>query len=227
MESQKFAEWKNKPNSFLWLYGKPGCGKSILASAIIDDVTTYCGSNLQTAMAFFYFDFNDPEKQKCESMIRSLIIQLCSTQNGASPQVLMSLYVSNAQGKTQPTFKSLLRLLCEVIGQFQKVFIVLDALDECREREKLLKVIKQIAGWKSGGLHLLATSRKDYDIERGIKFLCEEQDRLEVQGTEVDNDIRSYIHSRIRTDHDLEQWQDHPGLEDEIVNTLIKKAGGM
>jgi hypothetical protein len=29
-EGLKYAMWLEKPNSFLWLYGIPGCGKTIL-----------------------------------------------------------------------------------------------------------------------------------------------------------------------------------------------------
>lgn len=35
------SEWKwSKPGSFLWIHGKPGAGKSILYSAIIQDINT-------------------------------------------------------------------------------------------------------------------------------------------------------------------------------------------
>jgi SpoVK/Ycf46/Vps4 family AAA+-type ATPase len=31
-ESKEYARWKEEPNSFLWLYGIPGCGKTVLWS---------------------------------------------------------------------------------------------------------------------------------------------------------------------------------------------------
>lgn len=31
LESSAFATWMTRPNSFLWLYGIPGCGKTILS----------------------------------------------------------------------------------------------------------------------------------------------------------------------------------------------------
>jgi hypothetical protein len=45
--------------SFLWLYGIAGCGKTILTSTAIEDAIGYCQSNTGSAIAYFYFDFND------------------------------------------------------------------------------------------------------------------------------------------------------------------------
>jgi adenylylsulfate kinase-like enzyme len=83
--SPKFANWKRNPNSFLWLYGIPGCGKTILASTIIQDLER-CHLNLNIgatpnpsqiyAVVYFYFAFSDDQKQNYEKMIRSLIKQL-------------------------------------------------------------------------------------------------------------------------------------------------------
>lgn len=163
-------------------------------------------------------------------MIRSLITQLSSTQN-------MDFYSSCAYGKTQPMLGSLLSLLREIIGQFQKVFIILDALDECDEtecgetkcgeRENLLKVIEKIAGWETDGLHILATSRKEYDIERRTELICEKRDRVELQDSQVNDDICIHVRE-ICTDHNLKEWwQKYPGLREEIEKTLITEAGGM
>ena len=222
----EFAQWKNKPNSSLWLFGKPGCGKSILAASITEHIKAHCRLKPETAVAFFYFDFADREKQKCGNMVRSLITQLCPP-NGNVPQALRWHYSSCAYGKTQPSLKSLLSLLCEMIQQFQEVFIILDALDECGEGEKLLQVIENIAGWKLDGLHILLTSRKEHNIEKRMEKICKEQDRIRVQGKEVEKDISTYVRSRIRTDHNLKQWQKYPGLHKEIEETLIEKADEM
>jgi hypothetical protein len=70
---------------FLWLYGIPGCGKTILSSTIIEDVL-YHYHDPTMAVIYFYFDFNDVEKQQYEKMLRSLITQL-SLQCTSTPTV--------------------------------------------------------------------------------------------------------------------------------------------
>src|ERR1700733_4820680 len=49
-----FAKWKKKENSFLWLYGIPGCGKTILSSTIIEDLKRTLP---RQSLLYFYFDF--------------------------------------------------------------------------------------------------------------------------------------------------------------------------
>jgi hypothetical protein len=53
---------------FLWLYGIPGCGKTILSSTIIEDVL-YHYHDPTMAVIYFYFDFNDVEKQQYEKNV--------------------------------------------------------------------------------------------------------------------------------------------------------------
>jgi adenylylsulfate kinase-like enzyme len=56
----EFTTWRKTLNSFLWLNGKPGCGKSILSSIIIDNLK---GALLDAEVLFyFYFDFSEAEK---------------------------------------------------------------------------------------------------------------------------------------------------------------------
>jgi DNA replication protein DnaC len=57
----------------LWIYGIPGCGKTILSSAIIENLRASLGSQF---VLYFYFDFNNTAKQSLQNMIRSLISQL-------------------------------------------------------------------------------------------------------------------------------------------------------
>src|SRR2546423_9103116 len=72
LQSDAFAKWKTQRNS-LWLYGIPGCGKTILSSTIIEDLKR---TFPRQSLLYFYFDFNDTGKQTLESMVRSLISQL-------------------------------------------------------------------------------------------------------------------------------------------------------
>lgn len=36
VQGQELSEWRQSPNSFLWLYGTSGCGKTVLTSTIIE-----------------------------------------------------------------------------------------------------------------------------------------------------------------------------------------------
>ena len=70
LASGAFTKWKTRRSSFLWLHGIPGCGKTILSSAIIKNLDSVLSSQ---PLLYFYFDFTDIGKQTLESMIRALI----------------------------------------------------------------------------------------------------------------------------------------------------------
>jgi hypothetical protein len=97
LESDKYSAWKTNPASFLWLYGIPRCGKTILSSTIVQNVLKYCANDPGKAVAYFYFDFNDTQKRSPELMIRSLASQL-SQQCVKIPTMLETLSFSSEIG---------------------------------------------------------------------------------------------------------------------------------
>ncbi|KKA19770.1 Uncharacterized protein T310_6236 [Rasamsonia emersonii CBS 393.64] len=220
-----FAKWKKRPNSFLWLHGIPGCRKTILSSAIIQDLeeTTY------QPVLYFYFNFNDISKQSLDSMIRSLISQLYNKQEDIREQ-LNSLFSSCEDGRRQPTTESLNISLRQMIQQVGEVWIVLDALDECntrKETEALLLWIKCILDSELRNVHLIVTSRPEQDIESAISEWARTEDMIAIQKAFVTNDIREYVRTKIREDEGLKRWRSIPEVQDEIENRLMEKADGM
>lgn len=57
-----FTTWLTQDNSFLWLSGFAGCGKSVLCSTAIQYTFRHNQSNPGVGIAFFYFTFNDESK---------------------------------------------------------------------------------------------------------------------------------------------------------------------
>ncbi len=94
-------------------------------------------------MLYFYFDFNDVEKQEQEKMIRSLILQL-SSQCESTSQGLEALHSSCMNDERQPMHDKLLATLHQMMKSFEKTFVILDALDECSKRRELLEDIEEI-----------------------------------------------------------------------------------
>jgi hypothetical protein len=175
------------------------------------------------AVLQFYFDFNDINKQSNEKMIRSLIMQL-STGNETLPHPLASLYASCVSGQRQPTTDALLETLRELVRDYRTVFLIIDALDECTERQELLSALSSIAAWRLG-VHILVTSRREADIGEIINQIG--PSKICIQSTLVDNDIRMYVRERLNDDPKLARWKRNKSIQREIEMTLMEKAGGM
>ena len=102
---------------------------------------------------------------------------------------------------------------------------MIDALDECKDRQALLAILGDIASWKTQKLHVLVTSRKEKDI--GDKFASlGDLKAVCIQSALVNDDIRAYIHTRLQTDQKLSRWH-AVNVKQEIETTLMAKAGGM
>jgi hypothetical protein len=168
-------------------------------------------------MAYFYFDFNDREKQCHENLIRSLITQF-STQCTSCPDALTRLYSQCHDGKQQPAVTALLATLRHIIGGFRHAYIILDALDECTEREDLLAMIGEMVDWKLDNLHLLMTSRKERDIEDCLESQVSCQ--INIQQGVVDADIHIHICERLQNDTKLKKWP--MKVQEEIETVLME-----
>ena len=76
VESSAFQAWLIEENSFLWLNGFAGSGKSVLSSTAIQFAFQHRRSDPSIGIAFFYFTFNDESKQDDSAMLRALLLQL-------------------------------------------------------------------------------------------------------------------------------------------------------
>jgi hypothetical protein len=228
LRSDAFAKWKTQRSSFLWLYGIPGCGKTILSSMIIEDFKKTLPNQ---PFLYFYFDFKDPNKQILDSMVRSLISQLYCRCKDTWKQLDL-LFSSYEDGRHQPSCQSLCKVLLQMIDQVKEVCVVLDALDECSTRkgpptEGLLSWIRDLLDSEQRNVHLLVTSRPEQDIKTGLSNLTHNENAVPIQENLISDDIRLYVHTRVRKGDDLNRWRLFPEVQDEIETELMQKANGM
>ncbi|ORY14383.1 hypothetical protein BCR34DRAFT_560322 [Clohesyomyces aquaticus] len=147
LESDAYNKWKTAATSPLWLYGIPGCGKTILSSTVLQNILQHCQDDPGKVTAYFFFDFNDLQKQDPEMMVRSLLCQI-SQQSIKIPASLDALFSSSENGQRQPSTHALLEALRSMLQELPQVYIVLDALDECAQRVELMERLKAMAGWQ-------------------------------------------------------------------------------
>jgi hypothetical protein len=132
----------------------------------------------------------------------------------------------------QPDLESLENALKESTQDFNSVYLIIDALDECpqvdREREDLLEVLEKIQRWDLPNLHLLCTSRRESDIVAKLEPLVSEHRTtvidLERRREEIDRDIRAYIHKEIESSY-FRSWP--PDVKKKAISALTRKADGM
>ena len=139
------------------------------------------------------------------------------------PKVLVDLYAWCGNGHQEPTLDDLLSTLIRILDGFSSTFIILDALDECTERDKLLNWIQTFILEKdiNLGLHLIVTSRPEQEIEEKFKS-CHYLDLVEESDN---NDLESYLDYQLENDSGLQKW--NPETREQVKLTLREKADGM
>ncbi|KDR67891.1 hypothetical protein GALMADRAFT_146882 [Galerina marginata CBS 339.88] len=172
LEGGRFRDWEARPG-FLWVQGKPGTGKTILCSAIINKLSE---KNGLFGIAYFFFDRRDSQRdlQLHDKLMRSLIWQFSHQLDGI-PTELANLYECTGDHH-QPLVSQLQKVLLNILGGFPHVYIVIDALDECNSSniERTLGWVKELVSdtpRKVKNLHMLVTSRPESDIEKVFEAL--------------------------------------------------------
>ncbi|KAE8156909.1 Pfs, NACHT and ankyrin domain protein [Aspergillus tamarii] len=219
-----FKEWMSGTRQHLWLHGLSGCGKTILSATIIEHLNQQLDSS--HIVLYFFFDFNDSNKQTLGNLLTSLTMQLYSKcKNSRVP--LESLLLLCENGRQKPSHGALCDTFMQMVGQVKNLQIVIDALDECTTKEDLLLWMERVASSGHTGLQLLITSQKREDIEDELKRWIQEDNFLPIQQDAISRDIRLYICERLRNDHHFRRWRSQPFIRNEIETELMDKANGM
>jgi len=224
IDGRAFADWKKQPNSFLWLHGLPGCGKTVLSSTIIEHLRNSAKS--AHVPLYFYFDFTDTHKQTFEDMLRSLVRQLYRGQPD-SRRPLEKLRESPNESNRQLSKTSLKGVFLAMLSEVDNVSIVLDALDESTTRSELLAWLQGILKAGSCECRVLVTARREQDIESAFQCWTRSEDRISIRGNEVDRDIRSYVRHTVCNSKGLSKWRKMPEVLREIGTELMNRADGM
>ncbi|KAN0118137.1 hypothetical protein V8E52_005398 [Russula decolorans] len=225
-----FNQWKST-GSFLWVHGKPGSGKSILCSSIIQDIMALRDAGT-ASMAYFYFDFRDVDKQRLHNLLPCLLIQL-SARSDPCCDLLSRLYSAHDRGAQKPSDRAMVECLKEmlILNAQGPTYIILDALDECPKtstipppREEVLDFVEELVGLQLPNLHICVTSRPEPDIRAVLEPLTARPVSLHDESGQQ-GDIANYVASIVGSDRRTRRWRKED--RDLVIKTLTEKADGM
>ena len=220
IDSEEYQTWVQTPKETLFCPGIPGAGKTILTAIIIDDLTMRFQSEADIGIAYLYCNFRRQDEQNADHLLASLLKQL-SQKRTSLPDSVKALYEKHKDQRTRPSFDEISRTFQSVAITFSKVFIVIDALDECRTtdgcRTRLLTEIF-LAQAKSRA-NVFATSRFMPEVTE--KF--EGSISLEIRAGE--EDVRRYLEGHMfRLPGFVVRG---PELQEEIKTNIVKAVDGM
>ena len=135
----------------------------------------------------------------------------------------MNLHARCGNGHQDPTLDDLQNTLQSILDGFSSTFIILDALDECAERGKLLNWIQTFILEKdiNLGLHLIVTSHPEQEIEDKFKYYH----HIDLVKESKNHDLVAYLDYWLQKDSDLQKWNSDTQMQ--IKLTLLRQADGM
>ncbi|PKX93970.1 purine and uridine phosphorylase, partial [Aspergillus novofumigatus IBT 16806] len=130
LNSMEFQMWLKTSRGTLFCPGIPGAGKTILTSVVINYLTRRTFEDGSLGVAYVYCNFQRKDEQTADRLLSSLLKQL-SGRLPTIPGEVSNLYNQHKTDRTRPSLEEISRTLYSVAVKYSRVFILVDALDEC------------------------------------------------------------------------------------------------
>jgi hypothetical protein len=218
--SDEFQAWLNTSKQTLFCPGMPGAGKTIITSIVVQFLWTKFQNDASIGIAYVYCSFRRQQEQKPIDLLASLLKQLVQEQPSV-PKSLNSLYEYYKNRRTRPSFDEVSKVLRSVVADYFRVFIIVDALDECQISDGgCMRLLSEIFNLQAKTrASLFATSRFIPEIMREFEGSVS----LEIRAT--NEDVQRYL------DGHMSQLPSFvlrsPELQGEIKTEIEKAVDGM
>ena len=220
----QFSDWcsDTSADDTLWCSGIPGSGKTMITSIVIEYIRKHF-SGQGRGLLYFYCDYRDQDQQIAENILSSLLRQICSILSALPPSV-SQLYERAQKGGGLPKLEEVCDALEKIIDQeFTRLFIIIDALDECesvKQRKVLIDTLKALIGRRCS-LKLFITSRPHLpDIAKALSTA------VTITIVADENDIRRYLEYQFDQNPGFDDLLDET-LKEEVCTKIIASSQGM
>ncbi|PVH90366.1 hypothetical protein DM02DRAFT_500703, partial [Periconia macrospinosa] len=220
LDSEKFQTWLKTNKQTLFCPGIPGAGKTILTSIVIDYLGTKFQKGSNTGIAYLYCNFRRQHEQKPEDLLGSLLKQFIQEQSSI-PESVKVLYDRHKDKRTRPSLDEISRALHSITAVFSRVFIIVDALDECQATDGYrIRFLSDLFSLQAkSGANIFTTSRFIPEITEKFKGSI----ALEIVAS--DEDVRRYLGGHMSRLPGFVGRNEE--LKEEIKTEIVKAVDGM
>ena len=218
LRHEVFQAWLRCQHRSIWISGLPGSGKTVLSTVVIDTVRDHIGKDSKQMLAFFFCDKSDENGQSALKVFASIIGQVLG-QFEEIPDHMYAPYRNAIRyGRSclstldQPT-----TILKDLASSFNKLYILIDGLDELCEAAIIIESIKDLM-ISATNIHLILLSRNMPTLKHRLKGFL----RIELTSNLVSSDINNFI-SRELPALPIED----PELLEHVFQRLSQSSNGM
>lgn len=222
LASEEYQSWLNSQNRILFCPGIPGAGKTVFTSIVVENLHERFSEDSDIGIAYIYCNFQRQNEQKLDSLLANLLKQLAAGQS-LLPNAVKTLYNRHKTKRTRPSLEETLSTLKYVITSYQRIFIIVDALDECQTFDGCrMRFISELLNLqKLHQTNLLATSR--YIPEIFERFKSRASAVLEIRASR--EDVEKYLINYLPQLPSVVQRNEE--LQNEVITVILEAIDGM
>lgn len=192
----------------------------MLASTVVDHLLAR--SEDDVPVIWIYCNYEEKKSQTTENLLGSLIAQLVQWRKMQVEELDEIFKQKSHKERTRLSRTEYSELLSTMARRFRKIFVVIDALDECDEdrgtRQEFLSEVQSLQPL----FHIMVTSRP----LRSINEEFENALRIEIYAR--DADVEEYVQSRLEKDAKLSKMtKSDPGFRQFLEGAVVDRCKGM
>ncbi|CAG8265098.1 unnamed protein product [Penicillium salamii] len=204
-KDERFCQWRAATSSsILWVSASPGCGKSVLARALIDENRLFEQGTTSTVCHFFFKDGIEHRMSATDAM-GAILHQIFTKHPEKSLMIQHALDIHKELGQAlTKSFADLWQIFmtCVESPKAGEIVVVLDALDECKSDSwRLLLINLNKASYANIANKILITSRPYDDLTAGFQGFSKQPSYVPFDGddksTEISQEINLVIDARV------------------------------
>lgn len=235
LQHPNYIEWRTSlGDAALWITADPGCGKTVLASSVINeiDIQLLSSASKQALTCYFFFKDDNETQSSAAFALCSILHQLVSSDNRLI-MVVMKEYRAK-KDKLFDDVNALWKVFVDavVFSTCPQIICVLDALDECSivSRNLLIRrIVDTVSDYaepkepkSQTKLKLLMTSRPLASIEKSFTKISRIRLKAENESEAVEKDIERVIRARIKDIAGIKNFSAE--LQDQLQTYLMGNA---
>lgn len=216
LRDRAFTDWWDKDDiRILWIHGDPGKGKTMMAMALVEEISRRLRTSdaQKGVLTYFFCQGTINGLNDAISMLRGLIYLLVDERRDLLDHVTR-FYNNEGSRLFEGSYGlyALWKLLLDIVQDplLPRLYLMVDALDECGSyQDEFLRLLTRGDGASCSKMKWLITSRN----ERQIQERLDENDlvlhtSLELHSRHVSDAVRNFIDFKILKIQKLRKYDD-------------------
>ncbi|KAL2823876.1 hypothetical protein BDW59DRAFT_90495 [Aspergillus cavernicola] len=225
-QNPQYCLWQSEDDvRLLWIRGGAGKGKTMMTIGLIEHLS----QDDSSIITYFFCQNTDYELNSIEGIIKGLIQQLIQERKELLEFLQRRWDATHARFKESiSSWRILWDIFLEMINHCkrQRVYVVVDALDECRNEgmADFLRIIVR-TGLDYVNVRWLLTSRPLDDADRELLTTTEQVGiGLELNSDHLEAAIRTYVKHKVSDLYPIRRYGQQ--MPQSLESELLKKAEG-